>query len=176
MDSQGTRQHSQETGLDHRFPYYEEKAYDGGFKQQLCCYFSPTLQLIVEKGSVFEKAGKVDAVVCSDNKAGSNRGYLVKALSDKGSKTYKTAKEKAFKGVNFGDVIALNGEGTGFGKVFIAVMWNKDPNDDESQRQAKFRRMFNSIFKKAVSQKCKSVVMPLLFTGECLETICVLNI
>ena len=141
------------------------KAYDAGFKQQLHCFFSPMLQLIVEQGSVFERSGNVDAVICSDTKAGSCKGYLAKTLLAKGSKSYKAAKEKAFKRVNFGDVIVLNGEGTGFGKVLIAVMWNKDPNDDETKRQAKFRQMFNSVFTKAVAQRCESVVMPLLFTG-----------
>ena len=152
------------------FPWFGEKAYDEGFKQELHCHFSPTLHLIVDQGSVFDKARKVDAIVCSDNRDGRGKGFIAKTLLEKGGHKYKSAAERAFKqNVHFGDVVMVNGDGTGFRKVFLAIMWQKESTDTKSQRESKFRSMFKAVFRKVVTENCKTIMMPLMFTGVCLR-------
>lgn len=116
---------------------------------------------------MFDTFRKVDSVVCSDKKDGRGKGFIAKTLLDKGGRKYKSAVEKAFKrDVKFGDVVSVNGEGTGFRKVLLAVMWDKDPADSEKQREDKFRKMFMSVFRRVVKEKHRTIVMPLLFTGR----------
>ena len=149
------------------FPY-TDKVSDHGFKSEFHCYFSSTVKLIVDTGSIFEK-DHIDAVVCSEDKDGHGKGYIARKLVEKGKVRYSSAKATAFrtaKSVQYGNVIVCKGEDTGFKKVLHTIMWNKNPKDSENERQDKFRKMFKAVFRKAVSEKCQSVVIPLLFTGK----------
>ena len=124
------------------------------------------LHLIVDQGSVFEKAKKVDGIVCSDRKDGQGKGFIAKTLLETGGQKYKMAVERAFKQkVQYGDVVVVKEGAAGFRRVFLAVPWQKDPTVTESQRENKFRSIFKAVFTKVVAENCKTIVMPLMFTG-----------
>lgn len=122
-------------------------------------------------GSILDQQ-KVDCVVCSENKDGRGPGYISNKLSEKGKIKYKSAKDAAFrKNLKYGDVAVCRGEETGFKKVLHTVMWPKDPKDGDTDREDKFRKMFQNVLITAVTERCQSVVMPLLFTGKFVKVV-----
>ena len=132
------------------------------------CHFSSTLLLIVSTGTMFDRHyASVDGAVCSEDKDGLGTGYTTKTLLSKGGPKYKAAKEAAFKRhPNFGEVVCCKGEATGFKKVLHTVMWKRNEKDTHEQRCEKFKKMFKAVLTTAVKEGCKSIVMPLLFTGN----------
>ena len=109
----------------------------------------------------------VDGAVCSEDINGHGTGYTTKSLLSKGGAKYKAAKEAAFsRQPSFGDVVCCKGEATGFKRVLHTVMWKRNDRDKPEQRCEKFRKMFKAVLHTAVKEGCKSIVMPVLFTGN----------
>ena len=170
MNNPSPVQQVQTSGSYAGFPYIAKPS-----SKELQCHFSRTMKLLVSTGGIFDKHN-IDAVVCSEDKSGQGKGFIATELTKRGPMRYKSAKTAAFsaKSIQFGDVVVCNGGETGFKRVFHTIMWFKDPNDTEFERQKKFTKMFKAVLNKVTSEKCQTVVMPLLFTGKTI-TLCMLG-
>ena len=125
------------------------------------------MTLLLSTGGVFDKHN-IDAVVCSEEKSGQGKGFIARELVKRGPVKYKFSKAEAFRGmrIQFGDVVVCNGCETGFKKVFHTVLGFKKPDETEIERKKRFTNMFKAVLHSVTSEKCQTVVMPLLFTGK----------
>ncbi|XP_053390228.1 uncharacterized protein LOC128553135 isoform X2 [Mercenaria mercenaria] len=100
----------------------------------------------------------IDAVVCSEDRAGNAKGIVSRLLLKKGGDEYKQEKASRFKCQPiFGEIITTPGGGNSYSWIMHAIIPRKDPNA--------IPLMYRKIFQEVESKGYTSVAIPLLGTG-----------
>lgn len=125
---------------------------------KLICTFAPAYRLEVYNGDLLSLSG-VNAIVCSENKAGEGKGVIAKLLLQNGGKRYKNLKAAQFTSwQNPGDVITTAGGRNIYKWIMHAVLSLKDPSSIASA--------YGNILTEARTRDIGSVALSLLGTGN----------
>jgi O-acetyl-ADP-ribose deacetylase (regulator of RNase III) len=122
------------------------------------------VQVKVYSGDIINMQ-KIQAVVCSENKAGNAKGFLAKLLLKNGGEEYLQDKATKFRYIPaFGDIVTTTGGRNSYLWIIHAIMPRRDPHA--------ICPMYRKIFEEVAERRLTSVSLPLLGTGNATYKYC----